>query len=215
MRYPTSIAALLGILALASPPAFAANVAHGEQLYQSFCVSCHGFPPIGGPERAANDPARIRTALNTVFAMRSAFQSITFSNSDLEDIAAFIASLSAPPPVVPAFDLTDLWWNPLENGWGFNVIQHASNNIFGVMYTYDAAGKATWFILPGGTWTTPMQFTGPGGRSSGSPANGVYQFSPASQVGTATINFIDRDNASLTFTVDGVPTTKTMSRLPF
>jgi len=48
------------------------------------------------------------------------------------------ARVAATP--VPAFDYTDLWWNAGESGWGLNLMQHASNVIFGVMYTYDTNG---------------------------------------------------------------------------
>src|SRR6185295_19593915 len=54
----------------------------------------------------------------------------------------------------PFADFTDLWWNPNESGWGLNLIQHPTNQIFGVWYTYDANGKRTWFFMSGGTWTS-------------------------------------------------------------
>jgi cytochrome c553 len=224
MRRPLFLAAAYTTLALASAPSSAADANHGHTLYNTYCISCHGSPPSGGPELAANNPSLIRFALNNIAAMQSAFSHITFTDADLADIAAYVASLSAPPPpppppppVVPAFDYTDLWWNHLQAGWGMNIIQHAqgTNNIFAVMYIYDDTGHATWFILPGGTWVTPTRFTGPWARVSGSPASAAYMFNPPTQVGTATIDFTDRNNATITFTVNGVATTKTMEVLPF
>ena len=46
-----------------------ADVANGEQIVRNICASCHGFPPIGGPNLAANNPSLIQFALNTVPAM--------------------------------------------------------------------------------------------------------------------------------------------------
>lgn len=222
MRRPLSLAAALTLLALASVPSSAADANHGNTLYHTYCTACHGFPPLGGPELAANNPGLIRFALNNIAAMHSAFSGITFTDVDLADIAAYVASLAASPgpppvPVVPAFDYTDLWWNPLQNGWGMNIIQHAqtTNNIFAVMYIYDDSGHATWFILPGGSWITPTRFTGPWARVSGTPANAAFRFNSPTQVGIATLEFTDRTHATITFTVDGVVTAKTMEVLQF
>src|SRR5258708_40269433 len=225
MRRPLSLPAAVTPLVWATPAWFAAEGPQGNPLYHPYCTAGHGFPPQGGPELAANNPGLIRFALNNIAAMHSAFAGITFTDADLADIAAYAASRSGapppppppPPPVVPAFDYTDLWWNHLQNGWGMNIIQHTqtTNNIFAVMYIYDDTGHATWFILPGGTWVTPTRFTGPWARVSGSPASAAYRFNPPTQVGTATIDFADRNNATITFTVDGATTPQTMEVLPF
>ena len=43
----------------------------------------------------------------------------------------------------PFADFTDLWWGgPSESGWGLNLIQHPSNQIFGVWYTYERGRHA-------------------------------------------------------------------------
>ena len=52
-----------------------------------------------------------------------------------------------------AIDYSDLWWNPNESGWGLNVVQHASRNIFAVWFTYDANASPRWFVITGGTTT--------------------------------------------------------------
>jgi hypothetical protein len=70
-------------------------------------------------------------------------------------IAAYLGSAAAP-----TVDYTDLWWNPTESGWGLNLIQHPSRAIFGVWYTYELDGTRTWFVMPGGSWTSADTFTG-------------------------------------------------------
>lgn len=211
--------AILLLAALcACGPAQAQSAANGEALYNGACRACHGFPPAGGPDRAAGSPNVIRNAINSVGAM--SFLGSVLSSSDLDDIAAYLLSLAAPrQPAVPAFDYTDLWWGgAAESGWGLNLIQHPSHVIFGVMYTYEASGRATWFVLPAGTWTSPTAYSGLFYRVTGPPFNGAV-FDPGSvrvqQVGSAALTFTDRDNGTFAFTVDGVQVSKTISRQPF
>jgi hypothetical protein len=45
----------------------------------------------------------------------------------------------------------DLWWSgSVENGWGMSVVQHR-DQLFSVIYAYDAAGAPTWYVMSGGT----------------------------------------------------------------
>jgi hypothetical protein len=46
--------------------------------------------------------------------------------------------------IVAATDLTDLWWNPSESGWGMNIA-HQSNVLFLTFVLYGADGNAGWF----------------------------------------------------------------------
>jgi hypothetical protein len=202
--------------ALSALPAAAQSVANGRTIYSNICISCHGFPPSGGPERAEGDPRVIQNAINTRAPM--SFLRDVLTPSDVADVAAYLASLSGAEPAVPAFDYTDLWWNPDESGWGLNLIQHASHVIFGVMYTYEPPNRATWFVLPGGTWSSPTTFGGPLYRVTG-PAFTAPAFDPAAvnvrPVGAATLTFTGRDSAIFAFSVDGIPVTKTITRQPF
>ncbi|MGZ5035644.1 MAG: c-type cytochrome [Usitatibacter sp.] len=210
------------ILAVGAATAHAQNVANGQALYAATCNSCHGTPPSGGPELAPNNPSLIKSAINGLVPAMSFLRGM-YSDAQLADIAAYIASLRPgapppPPPVnpTPQFDYSDLWFNPSESGWGFNAIQHASNNIFGVIYTYEAPNRPAWYVLPGGTWTAETIFTGLLYHVTGSPYN-VTPFKPGDvrQVGTATLRFTDRDHASFTYSVDGVQVTKLIERQSF
>lgn len=213
--------AWLAAAVLSALPAAAQSISRGQSLYGNICRSCHGFPPSGGPERAEGDPAVIQAAINTRVPAMSFLRGV-LTSSDIADIAAYLGSLlnpSGPPtPAVPAFDYSDLWWNPAESGWGLNLIQHASHVIFGVMYTYEAPNRATWFVLPGGTWSSPTTFGGPLYRVTG-PAFNAATFDPGAvnvrQVGAATLDFTDRDHGTFAFSVDGTPVTKSITRQPF
>lgn len=206
----------------AALPAAAQSVARGQSLYGNICRVCHGLPPSGGPERAEGDPAVILAAINGRVPPMSFLRGVV-STSDIADIAAYLGSLLDPPdpdpgPAVPAFNYTDLWWNPDESGWGLNLIQHPSNVIFGVMYTYEAPNRATWFVLPGGTWSSPTTYSGLFYRATG-PAFNNPAFDPAAvkvgEVGSATLTFSDRDHGTFTFSVNGTRVTKTITRQPF
>lgn len=221
MKFASVVAVLLWLLAPASSRA--ADPAHGESLARAYCVPCHGFPPRGGPEFGANNPARISAAINGVVPPMGFLRQL-LSAADIADIAAYLGMLYAPPPppppsppaITPAFDFSDLWFNPAESGWGLNLVQHATGNIFGVMYTYEAPNRPLWLVIPGGTWSSSLQFNGGIFRVTGPLASA---FDPGKvnvrPVGTATLTFSDRDNGVFTFAIDGVTVTKTITRQPF
>lgn len=205
------LAALL-VLSLAAAESLAQNVGNGRNLFQQYCQTCHGNPPAGGAAGAGNNPGLIRNAINgKVPDMRS----LSFlTDRNLADIAAWIASLSAPP--APDRDYTDLWFGgDSESGWGFNIIQHSTNNIFGVMYTYDANGHPIWFVLPAGNWSSSNTFSGAWYRVTGKPYNQAFAPPDVLQVGSATITFTDASHGTLGYVVNGTVVNKSIQRQPF
>jgi hypothetical protein len=116
------------------------------------------------------------------------------------------------------FDVTDLWYYPPEDGWGLNLTQHPSGQVFGVWYTYAADTGPLWLVMSGGQWTTPRTFVGKLYRTSG-PAYDQLPFDPGKvkvdEVGTLTLNMTDANNGSFTWVVDGVQGTKVIQRQPF
>jgi cytochrome c553 len=214
---------LVLLLAAASCGAFAQSVSNGRVLYQATCNSCHGTPPQGGPEFAPNNPDLIKAAINNLVPAMSFLRGM-YSDAQLADIAAYVASLqmgpgSGPPPAPsPQFDYSDLWYNAAESGWGLNLVQHApSNNVFGVIYTYEAPNRPVWYVIPGGTWTASNVFTGSLYHVTGPPANVQFNASAVAvgQAGSATLSFTDANSATLTYTVNGVQVTKSIQRQPF
>jgi cytochrome c553 len=208
------------LLTFAAPAAVAQSVTNGEALYKSICISCHSLPPVGGAILGANNPGLIRQAINGLVPdMKLVVGPLNFSDAQLADIAAYIATVvSGSPPAANDIDYSDLWWNPNENGWGFNIVQHgAGGNIFSVMYTYDTDGRPLWFVLPGGSWSSSTLFTGAWYRVVGPAFTSPFDASQvnATQVGTATVTFIDASHASLSFTVNGTTVVKPITRQPF
>jgi len=111
----------------------------------------------------------------------------------------------------------DLWWaGPAENGWGLNISQQA-DTLFSVWYTYDAAGAARWYVIPGGSWSHE-RYTGRIYSTRSSPWLGVPYLSSSfavTDVGSLTLSFQNENNASMIYNVGGVQQTKPIVRQPF
>lgn len=114
-------------------------------------------------------------------------------------------------------DVTDLWWNPAESGWGVNIIQQG-DTIFATFFVYDANMRAHWYVASDMRATQSSAdtatFTGTLYETQG-PYFGV-SFSPSAvaltQVGTATLQFGLPNNATLSYNVNGTPVTKQIVR---
>ena len=117
----------------------------------------------------------------------------------------------------PAVDYTDLWWNPNEAGWGLSLTQHPSRVIFGVWYTYELDGTRTWYVMPGGVWTSANTYAGTLYTTAGPAFN--TSFHPGQveqrQVGSATLTFSGANNGVFTYSIDGVSGSKSITRQPF
>jgi hypothetical protein len=123
------------------------------------------------------------------------------------------------PDATPTGTLAGLWWGgERENGWGVSISQQY-RSLFAVWYTYDAAGRTTWFVVPGGTWTAANAWSGTAYRTTGSAWLGAAYdpgaFNPVS-VGSMGFSFAnDAGSATMTYDLDGVKGTKSLVRQPF
>jgi hypothetical protein len=110
----------------------------------------------------------------------------------------------------------DLWWNAAEGGWGVNVT-HQDNTLFATLFTYDASGRDLWLVMSGGMRQGDGSYQGTLYRASGPPFN-ANPFTPITEanmttVGTMRFVFADGEHGTLTYTVDGAPVTKAITRL--
>jgi hypothetical protein len=134
------------------------------------------------------------------------------------NIAQHLGTSAPAPGPTPTENYTDLWWGGAgEDGWGLNLVQHPSNIVFGVWYTYDANGKRTWFTFDTGTWTAQNVYTATLHSVSGPSQNGTFDPGQVRRrvVGSATLTFNDRNNGSFAWSVDGVSGTKQITRFAF
>ena len=134
----------------------------------------------------------------------------------------FVSLAAALPAVASAssfsVDVSDLWWNPSESGWGLNLIQEA-DIAFGTLFVYGADGRAHWYVAPdlqgfhGSSLDTGL-FQGALYETTG-PAFGPA-FDPSlvtvRQVGTMNFALQNPGQATLSYSVDGVAIQKNVTR---
>lgn len=131
-------------------------------------------------------------------------------------ISAYLGTGAAAPG--PTADFTDLWWAGVaEDGWGLNLIQHASKLIFGVWYTYDSAGRRTWFVFSDGAWTGTNVYQATLYSTSGPSQSGSFDPNQVRRtaVGSVTLTFTDANNGTMRWTVNGAQGQKTLTRYNF
>lgn len=116
-------------------------------------------------------------------------------------------------------DMSDLWWNPNESGWGANIA-HQGDIIFMTLFVYGADSKTRWYVASsmasqGGA--NAYRFTGTLFETTGPFLGG--SFNPANvnarPVGSATLDFPFIEEATLTYSVDGVGVTRAIERQTF
>jgi hypothetical protein len=184
-----------------------------------------GATQSGLPATAVTD-ANGNASINVTAGLPTAHYSI---NAVLGSITASIAvtqqGTTTSPPLPPApnppapipgitFTTQDMWWNPGENGWGMSLVQH-DDTLFGALYTYDANGKPTWVVLPGGAWdSTHTIYSGSVYRPAGTPffAYNAANLSVGGAVGTISLTFQDANDAILDYTIGGITGRKFVTR---
>ena len=112
-------------------------------------------------------------------------------------------------------NFTDLWWNPAESGWGINLNHLGPAVIFATLYTYDVDGTGMW-LFANGDKQADGSFAGNLYRATG-PVFNASPWSAITQtaVGTLRLAFATPDTGTLTYSVNGLNVTKSISRYPF
>jgi hypothetical protein len=130
-------------------------------------------------------------------------------------LLALSFTLCVALPARSATDYTDIWWaiGGSESGWGVNLAQNA-NTIFATFFIYNTSGRPVWYtaLL---SRTSGETFVGNMVASSGGAWFGSPVWSPPTSnvvVGTVTLIGQTPDLATLSYTIDGVPVTKTIER---
>ena len=152
---------------------------------------------------------------------------ITYSSNNAATLAYTINGISATKSIQrevfaaeisgPNLRVNDLWWATFaEDGWGMNIAQQG-HVLFPVWYTYNAAGKATFFTAQNGSWNGTV-WSGTVYTHASSAWLGV-PYSPSlftsTVVGTMSLDFSDASNATMTTTVNGVTQVKHIERQPY
>lgn len=142
------------------------------------------------------------------------------NNQPIANLATNYAGSSASvAAIAPPINYEGLWWNApaaSESGWGINLA-HQGDVIFATWFTYDLTGKAWWLSMTASKASDGV-YTGNLFQTTG-PAFDAVPFDPvqvvATNVGSATLTFVDADNGSFAYTVNGVSQTKALTRQVF
>jgi hypothetical protein len=112
-------------------------------------------------------------------------------------------------------DFTDLWWNPNESGWGMVMTQQLGN-VFIAWYVYDNSGNPVWYVIPNCT-LAGSSCSGTAYSTTGPPLGPAFDPTAvhATAVGSLTLDFLDANNASASYTINGVTGTKAITRQTF
>ena len=132
-------------------------------------------------------------------------------------------TLGGAPGASPNYQ--DLWLNSpvnTEAGWGMNIT-HQGDILFATWFTYEAGGtsaapaKGMWLVMSNGNRTAPGVYSGTLYRTNG-PAFDAVPFTPIAfpanytTVGTLTFTFTDANNGTMSYTVNGISQTKSITR---
>jgi Bacterial Ig-like domain (group 3) len=134
------------------------------------------------------------------------------NNASVQTTLSFAVAATGPR------DYSDLWWAGLaENGWGMSIMQKGAVQ-FNTFYIYDAQGKPTWVVMPGGAWdSTFTRFSGPLYQTTGSPYfdYDASRLNVPAPIGNATLTFTNLNAAVLDYTISGQSGRKQIARQPF
>jgi len=129
---------------------------------------------------------------------------------------AFLSMGASASPIIPktatSTDISDIWWNALESGWGMQLVQ-ADNFVFATVFIYGPDGKPTWITAqltqqPGLVFTGPLYVTtGPYFGGTFNPANVTVR-----QAGTLTFTLQTVSTGLVQYSVDGVAVSKQVER---
>lgn len=130
-------------------------------------------------------------------------------------VALAAVALLAAPAHATSFttDQSDLWWIPAESGWGIELVQRGSV-IFATLFVYGASGQPTWFVSTM-DYTSNLTWSGNLYATTG-PYFATMPYNEAdfggTIVGTMTWAETDVDHGTLTYTVNGIPVVKNITR---
>jgi hypothetical protein len=110
-------------------------------------------------------------------------------------------------------EITDMWWNPAESGWGINVVLQG-DVAFATFFLYDTAHNPVWYTAQLTKQSNAFVWSGGLYATSGPWFGGP--FNPASvsvrTAGSARFESLSLRTAVFSYTVDGVAVTKTIER---
>jgi hypothetical protein len=143
---------------------------------------------------------------DTVFACLLAVAMLAFTG--IRDARALTLETTTPAPT----NVTGLWWNANESGWGL-TLTHQANLVFVAMYTYDGAGAQRWYTssncIVSGDGCSGDLYAATGGSAPTSPWNPSLTLT---KVGVFTAKFSDLNTGTISYSINGANGTKSITR---
>jgi len=127
-------------------------------------------------------------------------------------IVAWLCSASAANASTATTEITDMWWNPAEAGWGVNIV--LQNDVaFMTFFVYDANQNPVWYTSTvrhqgNFVWTGNLYATKGPWFGGPFPTSAVL----IRPVGTVQFAVSAIDQATLTYSIDGVSVSKSLQR---
>ncbi|MEO8101221.1 MAG: peptidylprolyl isomerase [Betaproteobacteria bacterium] len=181
-------------------------------------LSCTGdiYKVTGGtsPALTWNGSAKnvTRVGSGTLTFSNTSTGAFTYNINNIAGSKAITQQVFATGTTPPAVDYTDLWWNANESGWGISLTQQFGT-IFAAWYTYDALGKAIWYVVPNcpvsGTGCTGTLYQVTGGEPLTTAWNGTNTPTVA---GSVTLAFTDAASGTMSYTLNGVNASRVIVR---
>ncbi len=165
---------------------------------------------------------------SSVTSQRVGAATLTFSNANSGLLTYTVNGVSGSkaiqrqsfgvPDATPVASYGDLWWNSGESGWGLSINQQY-RTLFAVWYTYGFYGQPVWYVMPGGSWSGDT-YSGALYRTSMPPLQFLGgTFDPrlvsSTAVGSMSLRFGSSTSATMTYTLDGVTSSRAVTRQPF
>lgn len=115
-----------------------------------------------------------------------------------------------------ARNLTGLWWQPAEPGWGLSLA-HQGDALFPTWYTYDGAGRPVWYVGGALTLGPDGRYSGPAYRVTGRPFSQIAgAVDPvAEEVGQFSLRPAADGSAEFAYTIGTVVQHKRIERTRF
>jgi hypothetical protein len=141
---------------------------------------------------------------------------LRFEINGASGVKPITRQIFAAPAGDPTSGYSDLWWNPNESGWGAAITQESAI-AFVTIFTYDAAGKPTWYVASncamGGTACSGGLYQAISGAAPTQPWSTAHI--AVTQVGSVSIGFSGSGDAIAQFTVNGSAAFKAVTRQQF
>jgi hypothetical protein len=122
-----------------------------------------------------------------------------------------LSILRRPDDAAAVVNLTDVWFDPADPGWGL-FVDHQGIVLFATLFTHTAGGDPTWYAMSNGVRQPDGSFSGVLYRTHGPSTRALTDIMP---VGIMRITPETSGAAKLLYVADGQSQTRVLQRFQF